>query len=508
MSKFASQNTIRKPMGILNTGAQSFTYEGYSGYAKDAKTELFSLIVSRFVADDSFYEKADKTLARLSNLTKTVAIEDPAWLLQLIKWTRSSANMRTAPFIMAVDACSVRAVNARQMINVACQRDDEPAEALAYYMANYGRKIPGNLKRGLADAITRLYSQYTVIKYDSQNHSMRPADVIDLVHPKPVGPIQAALFKYMLDIRHSRSEPRGLEYLQILFELEQWKKFDDKLSLRQPSTGVTWELLSSYVPMDAKAWEHIIPSMGYMALLRNLRNFDEAKISRESEDYVRNFLEDPEKIAKSKQLPFRFWSAYKNTSSLTYALSIERALQESTNNVPTLSGRTLLMVDASGSMSSAMSGKSKMTCGETAAVFASCVAVKNPNSLVCAYDYARNTVGVQNGPSVLRMIETIRSIRMGGGTETWPATQLAFTSRGKFDRVMIFTDMQDHPRQSATFIPKDVPVYVWDLAGYSTANLETGSNRYLLSGMTDQMFKLVELLESYKPGVWPWEIEV
>ena len=502
MSKFASKSTIARPTGLLTSKEVAFTYEGYKGNQKDAKTELFSLVVSRFVADDSFYEKADESLKRLRNVTKIVAIEDPAWLLQLIKYTRSVANMRTAPYIMAVEACTVRATNARQMIRVACQRDDEPAEALAYYMSNYGRKIPGVLKRGLADSILRLYSQFTVIKYDSKNHAMRPADVIDLVHPKPVGEVQSNLFKYMLDIRHNRVGPRGLELLHILNNVEKWKK--------NPTTplptGVTWEMLSTYTKMEAKDWEAVIPQMGYMALLRNLRNFDGANISREAQNYVTNFLQDPENVNRSKQLPFRFWSAYKNTNSLTYALAIERGLQESVNNIPTLSGRTLLMVDASGSMNGLMSNKSNITRGEAAAVFAGCVAVKNPTSLVCAYDYAENTVGFQTGPSVLRMIETIKSVHLGGGTETWPSTKVAWDHSGPFDRVIIFTDMQDHPTRGNDFIPKNVPVYVWDLAGYQVSNIETGSNRYLLSGMNDQMFKVMSLLENYKEDKWPWEI--
>lgn len=503
MSKFAKTSTIAKPTGILTTNTPSFTYEGYSGFEKDAKTELFSLVVSRFAMENSFYEKKDDN--RLQRITRTVAIDDPDWLLQLIKWTRNTANMRTASYIMAVEACNMRAKNARQMVNVACQRDDEPAEALSYYLSTYGRKIPGVLKRGLADTITRLYSEYTVLKYDSSSHNLRPADVIDLVHPNPANAEQSSLFKYMLDIRHNRVGPRGLELLPLLYNFEIWKK-DPQLHLMPK--GVTWEILSSFTKMDAKAWVTIIPRMGYMALLRNLRNFDEAGIPSLAEDYVIDFLSNPEKVAKSKQLPFRFYSAYKNVQSLTYGRALEKALQESTNNVPTLKGKTLIMIDASGSMGNQMSGKSTMSRGEAAAVFGACVAVKNPGSFICAYDYARNAVGVQIGPSALRLIETIKSINLGGGTETWPSTKLAWDKAGPFDRVMVFTDMQDHPSSVHTdFIPKNVPIYVWDIAGYAVSNIQTGSGRYLLSGMNDSMFKLVEMLENYKPGVWPWELE-
>jgi len=201
----------------------------------------------------------------------------------------------------------------------------------------------------------------------------------------------------------------------------------------------------------------------------------------------------------------RFWSAYKNTKSLTYAKAIELGLEASTFNVPHLKGCTLIMIDASGSMGGEVSGKSQMSCGEVAAVFSASVARKN-NSFLAAYDYARNITGFQIGQSTLRLIENIRSVRKGGGTETWQSTQAMWNTQGPFDRVMIFTDMQDHPSNGNSFIPKEIPVYVWDCAGYKTANLELGSNRYLLAGLNDQMFKLVELLENFKTGQWPWEI--
>ena len=71
----------------------------------------------------------------------------------------------------------------------------------------------------------------------------------------------------------------------------------------------------------------VIPSMGYMALLRNLRNFDEAGISDERARYVREVLADPERVAKSRQFPYRFWSAYKNVPSLDWASTLEKALE-------------------------------------------------------------------------------------------------------------------------------------------------------------------------------------
>src|SRR5690606_9978915 len=83
------------------------------------------------------------------------------------------------------------------------------------------------------------------------------------------------------------------------------------LQSRLKGAGMTWEALSGVIEggMDAKAWESIIPSMGYMATLRNLRNFLDAGVDRKILDSLAAWLADPDEVVKSRQLPLRFLSA-------------------------------------------------------------------------------------------------------------------------------------------------------------------------------------------------------
>src|SRR5690606_7218412 len=116
--------------------------------------------------------------------------------------------------------------------------------------------------------------------------------------------------------------------------------------------GMTWEALAGWLqgPMDARAWEAVIPAMGYMALLRNLRNFDEAGVGDAVAQTVAARLADAEQVRRSRQFPFRFLAAYRAARSLRWAYPLERALGHSLANVPALPGRTLILVDRSGSM--------------------------------------------------------------------------------------------------------------------------------------------------------------
>ena len=86
------------------------------------------------------------------------------------------------------------------MIARALQRPDEPAELVGYWLAAHGRALPMPVKRGVADATRRLYSERAALRYDGLSRQVRMADVIELTHPSPRDERQSALFKYLLDL--------------------------------------------------------------------------------------------------------------------------------------------------------------------------------------------------------------------------------------------------------------------------------------------------------------------
>jgi hypothetical protein len=95
--------------------------------------------------------------------------------------------------------------------------------------------------------------------------------------------------------------------------------------------------------MDARAWQAVIPTMGYMALLRNLRNFDEAGVPDEVAERVAASLADPGQVTRSRQLPMRFLSAHRAALSLRWGAALERALTASLSHIPCCAGLALRM---------------------------------------------------------------------------------------------------------------------------------------------------------------------
>lgn len=530
MSKF-SQRPANVLAPIKTTDASGATHEGGVGYARDEKSELFLLAVTNMVSEGTFYEKGEDRDKRFRTLIRKVAIEDPSWITRFVPYLRDKMNMRSASVVMAAEFVKVMLETdnptkapLRSVVSSALLRADEPAEMLAYWQSVYGRNLPQPVKRGVADAVNRLYNERAALKYDGTSGVWRMADVIERVHPDPVAPWQERLFKYLIDKRHNR-EDASVEGLSMLEQakmldavpVEERRAFLENGSEVFRSAGFTWERLSGWLqgPMDAKAWETIIPSMGYMALLRNLRNFDEAQVSDEIKAQVVSKLSDPDEIARSRQLPLRFYSAWNFARGLTWAGALEKALNLSVGNVPSLSGKTLVLVDVSGSMGmgSTFSDRSKAQRWELAALFGAALGLRAEDADLFAYDTQSHRIPLHRGDSVLRTIDAVRPY-VGGGTDTLGVLNRRYADQ-KPDRVVILTDEQAWggyrflgrsnlgDQTAAEQIP--VPVYTFNLAGYERGHLPSGEkNRYTFGGLTDAGFTAIELLEKGHSQEWPF----
>lgn len=550
MSRFntaAAAPAVHSPIATEHTPSTR-TAEGGAGYARaDAKSELFLLAVSNFVSTDTFYERAGARDERFERLVRQVAVEDPAWTARFTAWLRGEANMRTASLVAAAEAVRARLTSRavgnvhptpegpaqpmwnRALIAAACQRADEPGELLAYWTGRFGRAIPKPVKRGLADAAARLYTERSLLKYDGDSKGYRFGDVIDLVHPSPAADKarwQGDLFRHALDRRHQRGNeiPASLATLIERERLMSTPVGQRRDTLRNhpellARAAMTWESLAGWLqgPMDADAWSAIIPSMGYMALIRNLRNFDEAGVPDSVAMGVAARLADPGQVARARQLPFRFLSAYRAAPSLRWAYPLEQALGLSLANIPALGGRTLILVDTSSSMDEAFSKDGTLRRWDAAALFGLALGHRCAHADLLSFSSTARYLGqldgahvkpfpLTAGESVLRALERWRNGGwfLGGGTAT--AAAVRATYRGH-DRVVIVTDEQAarDGHEVTAAVPQQVPLYTWNLAGYTAGHAPSGSrNRHTFGGLTDHAFKIIPLLESGRDGTWPF----
>ncbi|RAJ32025.1 TROVE domain-containing protein [Kitasatospora sp. SolWspMP-SS2h] len=507
---------------VTTTGRTIPNHQGGTGHLRDEKSELFLLAVANLVGQDTYYERGGDRDDRYTALVRELAVRDPEWTLGLLRWLRHGAAMRTAPLVGAAEFTRARLDAklpgySRQVVDAVLRRPDEPGELLAYWTSRYGRALPKPLKRGVADAAARLYDARALLKYDTAGKGYRFGDVLELTHPSPHRdkPWQGELFRYALDRRHRPDEalpPAGSAVLTAHRELTALPVAERRAVVERPggaellaAAGMTWEALAGWLqgPLDAAAWEAVIPSMGAMALVRNLRNFDRAGVSDEAAEAVARRIADRGEVRRSRQFPFRYLAAHRHAPSLRWGHALERALRHSLENVPELPGRTLVLVDRSGSMFDRPSAQTELNRADTAAVFGTAIALRAAAADLVEFGTTSREIDLRPGDSLLKAVD-----RFGnrGGTDTAAAVRAHY--RGH-DRVVIVTDEQAYggfSRDPLEPVPAHVPCYTWNLAGYRTGHAPSGTgNRHTFGGLTDAAFRLIPLLEAGQDAAWPWE---
>lgn len=536
------------------------THQGGEGFGRDLKSELFLLATTNLVGEDTFYEDAKRRDGRFQELVRRAAVADPTWTAGLLVWLRGPGNLRSAPIVGACEFVKARLAAGpshtdptawnqkrgdaeavglnRHVIDRVCQRQDEPGELIAYWTSRYGRKLPMPVKRGTADAMERLTSEYGVLKYDTSSHAYRVGDVLELAHPHSKAPWQGELYKHALDRRHGREinmeELAGqLPMVYAEHALRDDAKERPQLLLNPQNlkeAGFTWNdaLSLGGSRLDKKRlWEALVDAdaLPYGAMLKNLRNLTQAGVDDAYASKVMERIMDPERVKRSRLLPLRFLSAYRAAGDdLRWAWPLESALDLSLGNVPQLDGRTLVLVDTSGSMNNPLSERSELKRWDAAALFgialgrrcmaADVVSFSSPVRNYWRYD--RGTDQRPSGGSVVfpmtqgsSLLSSLQRWQNGGyfldgGTDTGAAVREHL--KRHHDRLVIITDeqaMNGVPRS----VPDDVRTHTINLAGYTLGHLPASApNRWTFGGLTDNVFHTMMHVERAQDATWPWEV--
>lgn len=532
--------------------ASGVTHEGGAGYAYDARSELFLRAVSSFFGEAKFYESATDSDERYEALVRQLAVEDPAWTAGFLKWLRAEAGIRTAAIVGAAQYAVARRaatqrwvgkdpnVTVRRVVASVLQRADEPGEFVAYWRANVQGSLPAGVQRGIADAVLRLYTERAYLKWDSTRDDYRFADVLNLVHAGDMagsyprgkvpwrGAWQRDLFGYVVKRAYESDTPLPSSLLMIE-KNRHLRQIDDPRAWLNPvvvrDAGMTWEdalsAVGSRVP-KRQVWEAILPSMGYEAILKNLRNLDQAGVSDELAATVAQLLTTPQAVAQSRLLPMRFLAAYRAVvavGSTRWVHPLEQALQLSMGNAPELGGRTLILVDTSTSMNKTFSKDGTLRRWDAATLFALALAQRCAYPEIVSFSsnqrYRDDPPGartrvfeLRRGASLLPEIARWQQegYFLGGGTDTAAALRRHYRDH---DRVAILTDEQagEDPREISASMRADRSLYTFNLAGYERGHAPSGQpHRYTFGGLNDRAFSVLKLLEDRRNARWPWEV--
>ena len=477
-------------------------HEGERAYIVPAELELYSAVVTSMLSD-SFYEGADDRVKRIAAWVGKV---DPEFVAQLAIYTRTVMNLRSVPMLLVVELARVHSGDdlVARTVEQVVQRADEITELLACYQWRNARtgvkklsKVSNQILKGLRAAFNR-FDEYQFAKYNRSGADVKLRDALFLVHPKAKDAAQQEIF--------------------------------DKIVTDSLQTPYTWETELSALGQTrfadeaekkaafAAKWKELVASrkMGYMAMLRNLRNILMSEPDLETVRTACDFIGDAERVRNSKQLPFRFLSAYRETKGIdsVYAQhvvdALEAAVLASAANINGFNADTsvLLACDVSGSMYSPISPRSSVKNYDIGLLLAMLLRNRCSNVIAGMFGNSWKPIAIP-GKGILSAVDKMyrHEGEVGYSTNGYKVIDWLIGQHTKVDKVMMFTDCQmwNDRYDGSTFekswnrykeIAPDAKLYLFDLSGYGNTPLRvTREDVCLIAGWSDKIFDVLQALE-------------
>jgi 60 kDa SS-A/Ro ribonucleoprotein len=444
------------------------TYLGEPGFYPD-KAAPSNALYNSGILD----EKGTQILETAIQLAKS---NSPERLLIIAKWARQEMNMRLFPQILvAAGAKFIRGSDTvpnpvSKYVPFTCSRPDDLLQLLALYNSLFGTweegypraRLPGCLQKGMAFALMS-YSDYSLIKYNNTNQHPTFKDLLLAVrgsvlpkryHRKEGFPVSKGMFEFLVNGKIIEEAPRILQARKELLAFNDDALMDNNLEDLAIEAGFTWEnFISKFGHQKNKqaVWSIAFKLMPYMATLRNLRNALEHNVDGLGEIIAK--VCKKENVLNSKQLPFRYYSAYKALAGLQFGKgknkalnSLEDALNVSIENLPNITGDTAVFVDNSGSMGSCISKKSSLTMADAGNILGALIHKKGINSFAFPFGTIVTPVNLLRAGSVIANAKELGSHSRvhGHGTDAGACIKYLIDNDIKVDRIIILSDLQTY----------------------------------------------------------------
>lgn len=476
-------------------------HEKATAFPLTPEYELYAAVVTTSLST-SFYEKDTTRLDRIKALIQKC---NPEFVAKLAVYARNEMNMRSVPLVLVVELAKIYSGDAliSKMIAKVIQRADEITELLAYYqMANHRNgtkklnRLSKQVQKGLAISFNK-FDEYQLAKYN-RDGAVKLKDALFLVHPKAKDEAQQNLFNKIavdkLQIPYTwETELSQLGQLKYYNETEKQKAFTQK-------------------------WEELIDSnkLGYMALMRNLRNIMEANVSGYHMEKVCNYLANEKAVMLSKQLPFRFLAAYRELKDMKSKYTsmildvLETAVMISAKNIKGFGLNTSVVVacDVSGSMQQPISSRSKILLYDVGLMLGMLMQSRCKNVVSGMFGDKWKIINMPKRSILSNVNEYYkREGEVGYATNGHLVIEDLIRRNERVDKVMLFTDVQlwDSTSNHYSFATRwnrykamapKAKLYLFDLAGYGYAPVDMQKNDvYLIAGWSDKVFDVLHALE-------------
>ena len=425
---------MKKPALINHAGGTSLAI-----YAQQLKGVVMALMLF----EDQFYIDGKSTADLVSSLVPKVA---PDKVAEIAIEARSAYKLRHVPLMLCRELARIGKLKAETLTSVV-SRPDEIGEFISLYWKDKKQPLANQVKKGLAQAFSK-FNEYQFAKWNKNSAAVKLRDALFLVHAKPKDEAQAELFK---------------------------KIASDTLEVAD-----TWETNLSAGADKRETFTRLLQEkkLGALAFIRNLRNMSQAGVD---ESLVRSYAKS---VNTDRVLPFRFIAAARMMPQFEDML--EDMMLRSLESHEKLPGKTVLLIDVSGSMfGTKVSAKSDLDRFDAAAALA--VLAREICEEVEIYSFSHGAVRVAPRRG-FALVEAIRNSQSHRGT--YLGRSMAEINKGtSYDRVIVFTDGQSSDRVPA---PKGKG-YVINVASYQNG---INSGAYTtITGMSEAVIDFIQMSE-------------
>lgn len=478
-------------MSKFNTKSTNTTYEGAPAQRVSTEQAWVNALCSSLLGG-GFYESEEEQESSYIKLTRQmIDARGPQFAAKAAVFSRNVLGMRSASALTAAILNEYPFEGKRGFYSEYFHRPDDVAEVFGA-VDMLGGKRSHALVRGASDYLSGL-SDYSLGKYKLSRREYNMYDLINLTHA------------------HSDS-------------IDKYKNG----TLPVPET---WETAISAARPEEKSdvWVSLVEGrkLGYMALLRNLRNLLTYVIKPVSwwEKYVFSVLTDKDAIERSLVFPYRIYVAYREIEDLSYigrdelAEVVKQRLAEAfvtaIGNVPELKGTNLFVMDVSGSMSWTLSPKSEITLSEVGACYIAMLMLGNKNADFVKFGNTAKKIAVEDF-SDMNIFDAIKRMALndwcGNGTNlssVWP-----LILGNQYDRIFAISDMQVmgaacdnyfgnegnrymHYKTYLNSVRNSPKVYTFNLSTYNHAPSDIANNSDIkhFTSLSEKTLMFISLLE-------------
>jgi hypothetical protein len=541
MSKY---NTNTVPVSTAVT-----TLQGGQGFSQPDKKELVGLLSTGL--SNTYYEKEGEREKRFAEVFNRVASKDKLFAAKSLIYARTVFGQRTVTHYGAVELIKhlsgdplgksfFSKRDRTKKVGGIVYRIDDMNEILACYLAKNGAEasIPNSIKKGFKEAIENS-DAYQLAKYQMKGKLVSLVDIVNIVHPVETsanGQIEVNYDDYVAAIKGTKFEKVNRKFLVsekgtvkipalhalVIGLLKQFDTVEDKntevgqvVAAKVKSGEITKEAAKvELAESKGENYADLIKSgkIGYLALLRNLRNIlklNDTQLLTDAcallitESFIKKSLVMPHQIDLALEVMLQEFSGA-NMARVATALNL--AYERSVPNLAEYfnAGRTAVVLDKSGSMSTRTQIEKNQYSNSSALAKGGLVAATLAKGIGAdMFVFADRCEITKYNPldSVHTLASNLANTRstVGGGTR-WAVIFPELMNHGKYDRVFLISDEQGADSVEASYKSYTAKfgypeTYVINMAGYAPTMIKESSHVHRLYGYSADIYETAKRCE-------------